>query len=210
MSIVLASSDLLKVLDPAAASTRASFSQRRRPWSPGYGLKATAVGTTIVYGVNHPGTLAAVTVRIVVQGAGTAATTSPATYTVPTSTVTLPTDTSLTVGSTYANAIAVLYTQGNPQGTLLPRVATSGGNPSSGAFWRCDSATVFAIATAKVASNFTDMTTDQYVEIIIPSTTATTVWDVATGVEGTIPAYDFLIAGSTSKAGIAYLNRIFV
>jgi len=33
--------------------------------------------------------------------------------------------------------------------------------------------------------------------------------DVVTGVETVITSYDFMFAGTTAKAGIAYLNRIF-
>lgn len=68
MAITPTASDSLKTLNPAAASTRSFFSNRRRPWTPGYGLKATPSAAALVVGVNHPGTLAEDTERVTIKG----------------------------------------------------------------------------------------------------------------------------------------------
>jgi len=210
MAITLASSDLLKVLDPANAITRGCFSNRRRPWAAGYGIKAAAVGTTYVVGVNHPGTLAATSVRVTLPGAGAAASATVFTYTVPSSTVTLPTDTSVVVGATYANAIMVAYIGGSKTGTLVPRLGKDVANLTDGPFWRVETSTTIETVAGGTTGAFTDWAVDDIIEIIVPAAADIDVLaDVVTGVETVITSYDFMFAGTTAKAGIAYLNRIF-
>lgn len=70
MTLILTSDDLVRTLAPAAASTRAYFSNRRRPWTSDYMLNARASAAGLIYGFNHPGIEAARTVRVTLQGAG--------------------------------------------------------------------------------------------------------------------------------------------
>lgn len=65
-----ASANLIRTLAPAAVATRAEFSNRTQPWNAGFMLVARPSAAALVYGVNHPGTLAAATVRVRVSGAG--------------------------------------------------------------------------------------------------------------------------------------------
>lgn len=209
MSISLAATDLLKTLDPSTAALRATYSNRRRPWVAGYGIKTTSIGTTLMYGVNYPGTLAPVTKKISLAGAGAAGGAGVYTYTVPANTVTLPTDTSVAEANTYLNAIMVAYTNGNPFGTLIPRLGKDVANLSAGPFWRVETASTIETVGGGTTGAFTDWATTQTIELIVPTTADIVLLiDNVTGQEEVCNAMDFLAAGGSGKTGVLYLNRI--
>lgn len=54
-NIALANSDLVKILDPAAPATRATFGKARKPWTPGYAAMYLTSAAAQLTGVNLPG-----------------------------------------------------------------------------------------------------------------------------------------------------------
>lgn len=54
-NVVLSNPDLVKILDPGAPATRASFSKARKPWTPGYAAMYFTSAASQLTGVNLPG-----------------------------------------------------------------------------------------------------------------------------------------------------------
>lgn len=208
MTFQVAATDLIKVLNPAAASTRAAYSAQRRPWLPGYAARYRAEGAALVYGVNHPGYLDATKVTRF-SGAGATATTSPFAYTMPSGAPTLPVTASLTEANDYLDAIMVATSLDGTK-TLVPRVAY-GGSTLASAFWRVTSTTAIVTASGVSGGNFTDWPAGTMLEIIVPAATDLVKLVDASGAgeAAVLTLKDFLAAGGSGKTSVVELNRVF-
>jgi hypothetical protein len=210
-ALTVVQNDLIKVLDPAVATTRASYSRMRRPWTPGYSAKAVSPGAGVLTGVNsyHPNDAAHVNL---LQGVGAAAGAAVPTYDLPVgSTLVLPTTTPLTTGLAYLDAICMIYAPGDRNNAiLLERVAT-GGADITRPFWRINDANTFAIAAGYAAGPlYDDVPAGWTIEIQVPDAAGTTygpsvMVTLAADLPQVVAVRDFM---ASTTAAIA-LNRIF-
>lgn len=210
-TLTVAPTDLIKILNPATATTRASFSRMRRPWLPGYNALAKASAAAIVSGVNayHPNTAANVSRQ---GGAGAAAGASPFVYTLPTGAgITLPTSNAAAIveSAAYANAFCLIYPR-NARGNaiLLERIGTGGANVTR-AFWRVETATTFTISYG-YSANYLDLPVGWIAEIQIPTAAdIVTLWNPAAAGDTVVAVRDFMVSGGTALTGAVTLNRVF-
>jgi hypothetical protein len=200
--------DLLRVLDPAA--TRLTYSFRRKPWTPGYRCKASAVAAATLAGINMPDIDDASKYQIV-QGAGAANNASPFTYTVQ-APMSVPADTNVTTALAYANAVVIIRPSGpaygNFQAYVAKRLAKGATFTAAGSLteptWQQLTATTIAVAFGASGGNYTDVPQGYDVEIIVPGTPAVLKTFAGAG-EAVVDVTDFICADT----GVVSLNRIF-
>lgn len=209
--------DLVKTLAPAAASTRASYSRMRRPWTPGYVARASADAAAKVAGFNsyHPSDSVH---SVSLQGAGATATSTPALYTLPAAAVALlanagmRTTTPLTDAPDYLNTVCLIYAPlDRDNAIMLERIATGGGNVARSNWFRVESATTVSIVKTYAAGPlYGDVDFGWTIEIQIPVLTdITTLWEPTAAGVTALKLQDFLAAGNTAETGNVVLNRIF-
>ncbi len=210
-SLTVLAADLIKVLDPAAATTRASYSRMRRPWTAGYNARAEAMGAAVLAGFNsyHPNDADHVNV---LQGAGATAGAAVPTYDLPSgSLLVLPTTTPLTTALAYLDAVCLIYPPGDRDNAILvERIATGGGDVTR-QFWRINDVNTIAIAYAYAAGPlYSDVPAGWSIEIQVPAAAGTTygpanLWSPSAAGITVVKLTDFM-AATTS---IVRLNRIF-
>ncbi len=213
-SLIIAEIDAIKKLLPAAAATRASYSRMRRPWTPGYRAKARAAAAAKVSGFNayHPNDSAHV---VVLEGAGAAATSTPASYDLPAAAaalITLPTTTTLTDAPDYLNATCLIYGPNDRDNAiLLERIGTSGGNVARSNWWRVtDANTISICATYASGPLYGDVPFGWTIEIQVPTASdIVLLWEPAAADETVVKVTDFMAAGNTAETGAVILDRIF-
>jgi hypothetical protein len=203
-------SDLVRVLDPAAATTRGSYSRMRRPWTPGYAarLDASAAGLLFGFDAYHPNDAEHV---IRMQGLGQAPNAAPFLYTVPAGTLPqLPVTADVTEADDYLDCVALVYpndSRSDSADSMLERIATGGGNVTR-AMFRVQSATTFNIAVSHGGGLYSDVPPGWTIEIQVPPASA-----IVGMYDGTAPTAvflkDFLAAGGAGKTGVLSLNRVF-
>lgn len=206
--------DAIKKLQPAAASTRASYSRMRRPWTPGYRAKARADAAAKVAGFNsyHPGDTAH---SVSLEGAGAAATSTPASYDLPAAAaalITLPTTTPLTNCSAYLDAVCLVYAPNDRDNAiLLERIATGGGNVARSNWWRVtDANTISIVGTYAAGPLYGDIPFGYTIEIQVPAAAdIVTLWEPTGADETVVKVTDFMAAGNTAETGNVILDRIF-
>lgn len=201
--------DLLKTLNPAAASSRASYSRERRPWTPGYRAKLAASAAGLLAGVNayHPKDHTKV-VRMAGAGAANAATAF--TYTLPSGVAfNLPTTADITEAGNYLNCLCLIYPgSAREEATLLERVATGAVDPTR-AMFQVVTATTFQIASNYTGGNYVDVPKGWMIEIQVPAAAdIVTLYDAAT--PDVINVRDFMAAGGAGKTGVLSLDRVFM
>ena len=209
MPMTIATSDLLKTLDPAALATRSSYSARRRPFVAGYAARYAAAGAGLVYGVNDPGTLTVAT-NAVLHGASAATNATPFTYAIPAGTVTLPTETDLTEADDYLSAIMVAYKKGDEaNATVVRRIEKDGAALTDNLpWWKVATASTFITAYG-YSSTHTDWQSNWILRIIVPVTAnITKLVDVASAGEGILTVTDFMAAGGSGKTSKVFVNRV--
>lgn len=215
-SLIIVENDLIKKLQPAAASTRASYSRMRRPWTPGYRALARSDAAAKVAGFNsyHPGD---VTHSVEMQGAGATASATPAAYDIPAAAAallsrTLPTTTPLTDAPDYLNAICLIYAPGDRDNAiLLERIATGGANVARSNWWRVEDANTFSIVQTYAAGPlYGDVTFGWTIEIQLPTLTdITTLWEPTAADSTVLKVQDFMAAGNTAETGNVILDRVY-
>lgn len=209
--LTVAETDLIKVLDPAAAVTRASYSRMRRPWTPGYRAKAEAADAAVLAGFNafHPDDGEHVNI---LQGVGAAAGATVPSYALPSGTeLVLPETDTLTTALAYLDAVCLIYAPGDRNNAILvERVATDGADVTR-QFWRIDDASTISIAYAYAAGPlYSDIPAGWCIEIQVPPAAGAefgpaNIWSPAAAGITVVDVKDFMAA---TTAAIT-LNRIF-
>lgn len=209
-ALTVVNNDLIKSLDPAVATTRASYSRMRRPWTPGYQAKAASPGAGVLSGFNafHPIDEDHVNI---LQGVGAADNAAPFSYDLPTGTsLVLPTTTPLTTGLAYLDAVCMIYAPGDRNNAvLLERVATGGADVTR-PFWRVTDANTFAIGAGYTGGLYNDVPAGWAIEIQIPPAAGQTdgpavIVTLAADIDQVVAVRDFMAAA----VAIVNLNRIF-
>lgn len=213
-TLIIAENDAIKKLQPAAAATRASYSRMRRPWTPGYRALARADAAAKVAGFNsyHPGDTAH---NVQLEGAGAAASATPASYDLPAAAaalITLPTTTPLTNCNAYLDAVCLIYAPyDRDNAILLERIATGGANVARSNWWRVtDANTISIVYTYAAGPLYSDIPFGWIIEIQVPTLTdITTLWEPTAADETVLKVTDFMAAGNTAETGNVILDRIF-
>lgn len=205
---------LISLTGHAAPLTRAFYSKRLRPFTPGYRLAVKAEGAAqTIIGINYPGPLPGPNLyRIVGRGQADAA--SPFSYdlnalgAIPTGANPLPTDNAAAIlpASGYVDAIATFNngtTRSRSGSTTGPieRLGTGAANVTR-QFWRVDSATTITVAFGYAGGVYQDLPKGWIMEIVVPDaatvTAGTTV--LVSDVLTDLPSYDFLVNGDGTLA----------
>jgi hypothetical protein len=206
MPFSVAPSSLIRTLNPAAVSTRAAYSFRRKPWTPDYSVRAATEAAANLVGVNYPGTLSP---RLaIIAGAGAANGSAPFSYDTPAGSVSLPTTANVTAATDYANAFLVVWDDASRTvGTLVPRIATGGADPASGPFWRVTDANTISTARNVAAGVYSDWTPGQILEVFVPvASEIVTLVAVTAATQGIgFATRDFLVADT----GTVWVDRVF-
>lgn len=208
MALTVATSDLLKTLDPAAAATRAAYGKRRRPFVAGYKARYRAEGASIVYGVNDPGSLS--TKCETLNGAGAADNASTFTYAV--ATLSMPTTTDLTDAADYLNAIMVAYRAGDEANAILvTRLAKdAAASTDNTPYWSVKDGNEIYTHYGYADGKHVDWPVGWILRLIVPvSADIGTALISTTAVgEGVVTVRDFMAAGDRDQASAVILNRV--
>jgi hypothetical protein len=208
-------SDILRVLDPASVTTRASYSFGQAPWTPGELMRVESEGAAGFAGFNYPGRLDTDQLETI-AGNGAAAAAAAFTYT---TRLTVPGTADITAAEDYLDAVLVVYPgdyyKSRGTGYLARRINGGAGSiPAANTlsatdpdiYWKRTGANEISVVFGRegATTDYRDIPAGWVMELVVP-TAAPTLVELAAAGQQALPIFDYMAADTA----IVNVSRIY-